>query len=111
MPPGGVTHTPVAALDSPSLRPYSPNTAVCPPRTTDPPSARASEPAMKLTSTCSGPLPLSRRQVLQVGGISLLNLSLPQLLRAHADGGKTPKADACILIFLNGGPSHLDMWD
>jgi hypothetical protein len=22
-----------------------------------------------------------------------------------------PKADACILIFLNGGPSHLDMWD
>ena len=22
-----------------------------------------------------------------------------------------PTADACILIFLNGGPSHLDMWD
>ena len=22
-----------------------------------------------------------------------------------------PRADACILIFLNGGPSHLDMWD
>jgi hypothetical protein len=33
-----------------------------------------------------------------------------------ADAARTtneprPAADACILIFLNGGPSHLDMWD
>jgi hypothetical protein len=25
--------------------------------------------------------------------------------------GSAPRADACIVIFLNGGPSHLDMWD
>ena len=25
--------------------------------------------------------------------------------------GEAPKADSCILVFLNGGPSHLDMWD
>jgi hypothetical protein len=52
--------------------------------------------------------------MLQAGGISLLGLSLPQLLRAEARQaalGVTPRADACILIFLNGGPSHLDMWD
>jgi hypothetical protein len=69
---------------------------------------------MMSASDCSGPLRLSRRQVLQIGGIGLFNLTLPQLLRAEAqrsDTGKVPRADACILIFLNGGPSHLDMWD
>lgn len=40
-------------------------------------------------------------------------LSLPRLLAAesHRRSGLKPSADACILIFLNGGPSHLDMWD
>jgi len=49
--------------------------------------------------------------MLQVGGISLLGLGLPQVLRAAARPTSTPAADACILLFLNGGPSHLDMWD
>ncbi|MBI3412045.1 MAG: DUF1501 domain-containing protein [Planctomycetes bacterium] len=50
--------------------------------------------------------------MLQLGGSTLLGLGLPDLLRAQE---RTPRkdahADACILIFLNGGPSHLDMWD
>jgi Protein of unknown function (DUF1501) len=52
--------------------------------------------------------------MLQIGGIGLMTLGLPQLLRADAERGgaaHTARADACILIFLNGGPSHLDMWD
>jgi hypothetical protein len=49
--------------------------------------------------------------MLQVGGISLLGLGLPQLLRAAAKPDSSPAADACILLFLNGGPSHLDTWD
>ncbi|MAB78699.1 MAG: hypothetical protein CMJ89_05030 [Planctomycetes bacterium] len=60
----------------------------------------------------------SRREVLRVGGGSLLGLGLPQLLQlqnaalAHARlergfGG----AKSVILIFLQGGPSHLDLWD
>jgi hypothetical protein len=52
--------------------------------------------------------------MLQVGGIGLLGLGLPRVLRAGTDsglGGMVPRADSCILIFLNGGPSHLDMWD
>jgi hypothetical protein len=61
---------------------------------------------------CQGPLRISRREVLQVGGIGLLGLTLPRLLRAAATpAGRAASADACILIFLNGGPSHLDMWD
>jgi hypothetical protein len=57
---------------------------------------------------------LSRRDLLQVGASSILGLSLPGLLRAEHQSkstNETASADACILIFLNGGPSHLDMWD
>ncbi len=63
---------------------------------------------------CPGPVRISRRQIRQAGAIGLWGLTLPRLLRA--DGQRSPtglaaKADACILVFLNGGPSHLDMWD
>jgi hypothetical protein len=53
---------------------------------------------------------VNRRQILQAGAIGYLGLSLPRLLRADA-ARTTTSADSCILIFLNGGPSHLDMWD
>jgi hypothetical protein len=62
-------------------------------------------------SRCPGPLRISRRRMLQVGGAGLLGLGLPDLLRAAARPAAAPSADACILLFLNGGPSHLDMWD
>ncbi len=57
---------------------------------------------------------VSRRQMLQIGGLGLMGLSLPRLLAAEAAAGSTgiaARADSCVLIFLNGGPSHLDMWD
>ena len=58
---------------------------------------------------------LSRRHLLQVGGLGLTGITLARLLEAEAvsapTGGIQPRADACILIFLDGGPSHLDMWD
>jgi hypothetical protein len=52
--------------------------------------------------------------MLQISGINLFGLSLQGMLRADAHSPNTrvqAQADACILIFLNGGPSHLDMWD
>ncbi|MBX9626610.1 MAG: DUF1501 domain-containing protein [Gemmataceae bacterium] len=53
---------------------------------------------------CSGP---SRREFLRVGG-----LGLPQLLHAEETGGsRPPLAKSCILIFMDGGPSHLELWD
>src|SRR5262245_48763071 len=58
--------------------------------------------------TCTGAMQLSRRRLLQVGGASLLGLTLPRLLARETAAAR---ADQCILIFLNGGPSHLDMWD
>ncbi|MGD9855176.1 MAG: DUF1501 domain-containing protein [Planctomycetaceae bacterium] len=57
---------------------------------------------------------LSRRDLLQVGGLGLMGVTLPRLLAAgeeRAGGDPEPRADACIILFLNGGPSHLDMWD
>ncbi|MDR3637895.1 MAG: DUF1501 domain-containing protein, partial [Isosphaeraceae bacterium] len=69
---------------------------------------------MNQKTGCPGPLAVSRRRMLQIGGINLLGLSLPRVLHAEAkarSAGLTPTADACILVFLDGGPSHLDMWD
>lgn len=60
---------------------------------------------------CSG---VTRRGLLQFGGAGLMGLSLPAILAAEQAGGARriePSADALLIIFLNGGPSHLDMWD
>ncbi len=58
---------------------------------------------------------LTRRGVLQVGSLGLAGLGLSlQTLLANDDSEQRrikPLADNCILLFLNGGPSHLDMWD
>lgn len=58
----------------------------------------------------------SRRQVLKIGGSGFLGgLTLPRLLAmdATASGstGAGPKAKACIFLYLQGGPSTIDMWD
>ena len=58
--------------------------------------------------------PMSRRQVLRVGTVGLLGgLSLPRLLQMQALAGTNApaKAKACIFLFLEGGPSTIDMWD
>jgi uncharacterized protein DUF1501 len=60
--------------------------------------------------SCPGPR-ISRRRMIQAGAASYLGLNLPTLLRADEARKTNAGADACIVIFLNGGPSHLDMWD
>ncbi len=59
-------------------------------------------------------VPVSRRKLLTLGSLGLagMGLSLPGLLAAEsAPSAAGSLADNCILLFLNGGPSHLDMWD
>ena len=64
--------------------------------------------------TCDG---VTRRELLRVGGSALLGLGLADLLRsdgrANPTGGGTGfgKAKSIILVYLQGGPSHLDLWD
>ncbi|MCI0701323.1 MAG: DUF1501 domain-containing protein [Planctomycetia bacterium] len=55
---------------------------------------------------CSG---LSRREFLRVGGLAIGGLSLPRLLATPANG--KARAKSCLLIFMDGGPSHLELWD
>src|SRR6185436_13631183 len=54
---------------------------------------------------------INRRDLLRIGSIGTFGLALPRLLAADEQKRISPSADACIVIHLNGGPSHLDMWD
>jgi len=55
---------------------------------------------------------LSRRDLLQVGGISLLGLGLPELFRAKASASPSPHSErSCIFIVQYGGASHIDSLD
>ncbi len=54
---------------------------------------------------------LSRRQFLEIGGLSAFALTLPEWLRAQAQGGRDRKTVSCILMWMQGGPSHIDTFD
>ncbi|HKM54588.1 MAG TPA: DUF1501 domain-containing protein, partial [Isosphaeraceae bacterium] len=66
--------------------------------------------------TCQG---VSRRDLLRAGGLGLLGLTLPGLLRGQAQAASTGKsrpatfgkAKSCLIVFLNGGASHHDTFD
>jgi len=61
------------------------------------------------TADCSG---LSRRSFLRVGGLAPFGLSLPSFLKARAEQPQTrAKAKRCILLWMQGGPSHHDSFD
>src|SRR6266498_1758597 len=63
------------------------------------------------SSECTG---LSRRDFLHVGGLTALGLSLPQFFRLQhlaAAPAAPKKAVNCILMWMQGGPSHIDTFD
>src|ERR1700732_4233475 len=76
-------------------------------------------PGRQGQDTCDG---VTRRELLRVGGSAILGLSLGDILQlqsqtarsAATDGAQGPgcgRAQSVILIYLQGGPSHLDLWD
>src|SRR5688572_28928483 len=57
---------------------------------------------------------LNRRQALRLGSVGLIGgLSLPRLLELEATAAtdRPAKARSVIFLFLEGGPSTIDMWD
>ncbi len=78
------------------------------------------EPGKDLCDPQLGP---SRRAILRVGGTGLFGLSLGSMFRLQAasadeatekagiDAPGWGKAKSVILVYLQGGPSHLDLWD
>ena len=67
---------------------------------------------------CDG---LTRRELLRVGGSSVMGLGLANLMGLQGARGNDGagsyggpgfgKAKSVILVYLQGGPSHLDLWD
>jgi hypothetical protein len=57
---------------------------------------------------CDG---LTRRSFLQAGALSAAALALPDLLRLRASTTQPARDTAVILIWLDGGPTHLDTYD
>src|SRR6266542_4256228 len=56
----------------------------------------------------------SRREFLQAGALTLAGLTLPDLLRARAaaaETGRPAKDTAVVLLFLDGGASHIETFD
>ena len=65
---------------------------------------------------CDG---VTRREWLRIGGSSVFGVSLASLLKSEANASEETryggpgfgKAKSVILLYLQGGPSHLDLWD
>jgi hypothetical protein len=60
---------------------------------------------------CDG---ISRRSFLQLGVAGMASVGLPQLLRAREESASksgSKKDTAVILLWLDGGPSHMDLYD
>ena len=67
--------------------------------------------------TCEGP---TRRELLRAGSIGMLGLNLANFLAWQKTAAAAPKyegargfasAKSVIMVFLQGGPSHIDLWD
>jgi hypothetical protein len=62
--------------------------------------------------TCQG---FSRREFLRIGGLGLFGgLTLPMLLQSRAraaEAGRMVKDKSVVLLFLQGGPSHIEFFD
>jgi len=78
-------------------------------------------PGSKAKDVCDSHLGPTRRDLLRVGGSAMLGLSLGQMMNlqsgqlqaaeSKAHGPNFGKAKSIILVYLQGGPSHLDLWD
>src|SRR5687767_6580319 len=58
---------------------------------------------------------ISRRGMLKAGLAGIAGLSLPELLRTRAEAAKAGRSmkseKSVILLWMAGGPSHIDTWD
>jgi hypothetical protein len=58
--------------------------------------------------SCDG---ITRRNFLRVGSLAAFGLGLPDLLRARASASSKDRDVSCILLWLQGGISHIDSFD
>ena len=76
-------------------------------------------PGQRGKDFCDRNAGLTRRELLRVGGSGMLGLSLGSMFQLQAKAAEDKKnggpgwgkAKSIILVYLQGGPSHLDLWD
>jgi uncharacterized protein (DUF1501 family) len=76
-------------------------------------------PGGNCSDLCNAELKMARRDLLRLGGSGILGMSLGTMLNLQAKaaeaGGKGGpgwgKAKSVVMIYLQGGPSHIDLWD
>jgi len=78
-------------------------------------------PGQSASDISNRPAGLSRRALLTVGGSTVLGMTLGRMFEIQAaakeaasdnyGGPGFGKAKSVILVYLQGGPSHLDLWD
>ena len=69
---------------------------------------------LHLNETCDSPLRCGRREFFRAGGLSVLGLTLADLLRARAaavENSWPAKKTSIVLLFLEGGASQLETFD
>lgn len=65
-------------------------------------------PCRVRSGRCDG---VTRRDFLQVGGLSVLGLTMADLLRAQAQAGPNKRKKSVILYWMDGGPTHMETYD
>lgn len=68
-------------------------------------------PRIPFDHGCAGYRRVDRRQVLNAGVLGGVGLSLADLFRLEAAQAAPKREMSCILLWLRGGPSSVDMWD
>src|SRR5579862_5437218 len=77
-------------------------------------------PGGTCSDLCDPNLKMTRRDLLRIGGAGMLGLSLGSLLKLQARAAEAGtlvggpgwgSAKNIIMVYLQGGPSHLDLWD
>jgi hypothetical protein len=75
-------------------------------------------PGGNCSDLCNAELKMSRRDLLRLGGTGILGMSLGTMFKLQAMAGEGAKggpgwgkAKSVVMIYLQGGPSHLDLWD
>lgn len=78
-------------------------------------------PGQLAKDLCDSHLGLTRRDVLRIGGAGMVGMTLNNIFRAQAAAAASGtsaagspgwgKAKNMVMIYLQGGPSHIDLWD
>ncbi len=75
-------------------------------------------PGQRGKDLCDSHLGMTRRDLLRVGGSAIMGFTLADMLRGAATGAESSgggpgwgKAKSVIMLYMQGGPSHLDLWD